>query len=72
MDRDKSIRNKDIEIFRFLRMQVIKLVAINRQSRYGFKRSMCASFLFYVTRKEDRRWKKHILYFYRLNEMIFR
>lgn len=36
MDRDKSIRNKDIEIFRFLRMQVTKLVAINRQSRYGF------------------------------------
>lgn len=45
MDRDKSIRNKDIEIFRFLRMQLIKLGAINRRSRYVLNRSMYASFI---------------------------
>lgn len=46
MDRDKSIRNKDIEIFRFLRMQLIKLIAaINRRSRYVLNRSMYASFI---------------------------
>lgn len=72
---DKSIRNKDIEILRnSFECKPIKLVTINRQSRYVLN-GECMLLLFHIAKKRRltmEREKKHTYYFYHLDEMIFR
>ena len=62
---DKSIRNKDIEILRnSFECKPIKLVTINRQSRYVLN-GECMLLLFHVAKKRRltmEREKKHIIF----------
>lgn len=70
---DKSIRNKDIESLRnSFECKPIKLVTINRQSRYVLN-GECMLLLFHVAKKRRLTMeKKHTYYFYHFDEMIFR
>lgn len=62
---DKSIRNKDIEILRnSFECKPIKLVTINRQSRYVLN-GECMLLLFHIAKKRRltmEREKKHIIF----------